>query len=567
MSLLAESQQDTLSDVLVVRIQDELTVVLGTDFQKNAKNASSIGTLEHAQRNLSEIEIRKVRSELLQFLSDLGVAPSEKIREFLEATKPFKSAPNSPLPALELPRFDPVNDNHDLRTLDTRLPGVYWVALLDWDDTLYQTESKNSIILHQFAKFLRKHHSDDFQPDNGDLEALNELIKYCDEWEHERTLASQKRENVVVRDYTKAIRESGAKSAAAFQGMNIEKLKEYGRKFVESEDFGGRFFEYTFPVIQKLRDHGILPVVVTGAPDFLVPALLQKADLNYGNGMTYQIDDEGCLTGKVEVHMGTADGKKYLGEEMVQKGYADAVGIGNSEGDMGILKCTANKDPIKHDVHGGGVLVNGTKAVQSEVKRNYSKKRTRVVTLSDEEDELDTDDRADDKIAALGVVLKALFYPLHDYVAAKAAEEKGQPKLMDELIRKIEEKKAKGHIENIENIKRIRDALRDHGLTQDEIEDTLNRFYPKIVVKDVMKDYMLDLRDEARMKVWLDKLQKVAKKTKEVAELTREEISKIIILNNILQSHGGSIPPEEEEEADESIGSMELETQTEEGKK
>ncbi len=494
---------------------------------------SKAGTKEGIEEHLP-----KCRKYWERNIDNLKRAQSEQTES---QHKAYKSAPNSPLPAIELPEFDPAKDNHDLRALETRLKGVYWVAPIDWDDTLYQTESENTIVLHQFAKYLRKHHSDDFGPENGNLEALDELIKYCGEWENERKMVSQGRENVKKRDYEKAIIKADKKAAAAFEKMHIDKLKEYGRQFVESEDFGGRFFEYTFPIIQKLRDHGILPVVVTGAPDFLVQALLQKAGLNYGNGTTYDTDDDGRLTGEILIHMGTAEGKRQLGEELVQKGYAVGVGMGNSEGDMGLFMRAANKDPIKHDVHGGGVLVNGTEAVEAEVERNYSEKRTKVI-YSDPKKKTSKGDKTDDTIAAMGVVMKALFYPLHDYLIAKAAAEKGQPKLMEDLEKKLIEQKEKGQIDNIENIKRLRDALKDYGLDQDEITEALCDFLPEIVVKDVMKEDVLYLRDEGVVKKWLGKLQKI----KELdIPITREMVAAILQANSILQARGGSIPPEE----------------------
>lgn len=438
-------------------------------------------------------------------------------------------------------KYDPSNDNRTLIAKEGTEKGIHWTGLLDVDRTLYEAKSKHSIMLHDFAKFLKAKHSEQFVKDGGDLDELTELIEYCDDWEAQRRMISEKKyslkkirkilkmeEDEKFTEYSDGILETGNMSALAFGGMYAKRLEEYGREFMNSE-YSGKFFDHTPSVIQKLRDHGIVPACVTGAPDFLVPAILEKIGVAHGHGMTYKMDSNGrLLSGKeagIEKNMGTAEEKAKYAKALTKLDYAIAFAMGDSVGDMGIIKAAATKSRTKEDIHGAAVMINASENALAELERNYITdmgSRVRVVLPNTP---------AYDVVAAVALALRVVFEPLHKYK---------QPEQKESLLRALNDRRVEGKKDpNLENIKRIRDILKAEGLNEEEVTAQLERFYPEIVVEDVMKNYMLNLRDKNAVKAWLDKLI-------EVSGLSREEVFRILDANSKLQAESDSFRPTKE---------------------
>lgn len=463
--------------------------------------------------------------------------------------KPFLTSKCSPLPALQLDKFDPSRDSHNL--LETKLKGVNWLAMLDFDGTLYRPNSEHTIILHDFALFMKSQHAADFEEGMGNLEALNELIDYCSKWETQRKRISQSR---VVTDrikYEKGIKNSGNLSAAAFENMEIGTLRKYGHEFV-SEYLNGEFYDYVPDVLQKIKDHGILPVLVTGAPDFLLPAILKKIGMTHGNGMTYRMDRKGWLIGEVETNMGLAEEKARHGEELTKRSYAIVLAIGDSVGDMGPFRCAVGRSLAKWDVNGGAVLVyNSDNAVSNEaaeeVKRNYSNE----MRGGDEINEKKKDARvqivdrkfaaASNVTAAVGCALRAIFAPAHEYDKNRRSE---NPFMLAKQLADLEKsREVSKTFDNIENIKRIRDALELEGLPKQEILAILEQFYPPIIAKEVVKKYVINTEIPSDIRTWLETIGASREVIDQILRDNFEYYRKDRSLAPIIRRSPSSIPP------------------------
>lgn len=552
-----EDTNDLIDEFFVVDAEgSEPTVVTKDQLGQLGPNEVPRGTIR--QSDLTPREALVVRRQVLAILDQQGQSATFALKEFLDETKElsenqvnlpgfedeslaeqdtlkpeqaelqeFKTSRYSPLPAIRFDRYEASNGNRTLLKLDSREPGVYWVALFDLDNTLYEADSKHSIMLHKFAEYLKKNHGDDFEEGQGDIEALDELIEYCDQWEDQRLRISQGRkvDGQIIR-YKSGILKSGNLSAAAFKGMPLSRLQELGREFV-SEGMGGRFFDYTPAVIRRVKDHGILPVITTGLPDFLLPSILEKIGIAHGQGMTYKTDKEGKLTGEIEVNMGVSTEKLKYGKQLTRRDYGIAFAMGDSEGDMGLFVDGVYKDRAKEDVNGGAVMTNASADTEERLRDIFETYiddgRVQVVPPG-------RGDRA--VISAVEDGLRKVFEPLHDYLDARE-----DPAAMDELIRKLKAREEKGKKHpNLENIKRMRDALKEEDLNQEQITATLGRFYPKQVVHDVMKEYMLDTRDDGQMDRYVDEqphlidVRKPSKLEEYLLRIgrTREEVDSII---------------------------------------
>lgn len=529
---------DPLQKVFVVRINGRMIVMTREEVEVYSQELEILGTVEDVAPDVSEAEIAQLREDAEAMLAKLEMDPSTKSTEFPESTEvePFKSARLSPLPALRLDRFDPANNNRTLLQNESREEGIYWLAMIDLDNTLYEAESKHSIMLHHFARFLKENHSADFREGHGSLKHLDELIGFCDKWEAERkeiAEAEELGEEPKVKNPTKyqnGIIKSGRESARAFKGMSLKKLQEYGREFVEEGMGGGKFFEYTPGVIQKIKDHGILPVITTGLPDFLLQPILEKLEVAHGKGMTYKTDktdENGILIGdEPEVNMGLAEQKAVYGKELTNRGYAIALAMGDSVGDMGLFKCAIFKSRAKEDVNGAIVLANASKNAKDEVLRTYS---------IDEGDgrlqEVTKRKPALNVVAAVALALRKVFEPLYEYRDKVKNEEK--PEELREYIEDLEQRSAMGKKHNnLENLKRIRDILRKEGMNDDEMIAELKKWYPAVIAADVVKSHMVNTRNKADFEAHLAKI-----------GLNREMIEEILAKNIAYHKEHGSMPP------------------------
>ena len=516
---------ESLSGIIFVKDRCRLVPTTKKELEENPERGELVENPQEELERLQESELETLREEIMNIL-----IPEAEVKSFT----PSKF---SPLPAIQQNHFDSSNDNYNLLKFESRIEGVHWLALLDLDNTLYEAESKHSIILHHFADFLQKKYHHIFQEGCGSLRDLKELIDYCERWEKQRNrinngLKLEPGDEII--EYEDGIDHTGKLSAAAFAGLEVEKLQRYGREFI-IENPPGRFFDYTPDVIQKLRDHGLLPVIVTGAPDFLLPAILEKLGIAHGNGMTYE-EKEGRLTGKVKVNLGTARAKGEHGKKLTEKGYAIAFAMGDSVGDMGPISCALFTTLDKQDVHGGAVVVHATETTKKAFRRPY---RNQI-----DEERLRIVEKGEGTLgiqAAVGITLTKLFEPLHEYAKLKRDTEHPErlQKYEEDLIRKMEgeteeDQKGEHHnalidlmgplpdfinwlrinkkrrrgktISNIENIKRIRDVLRKEGLNEKQIFEELKKFYPDRIVEGVMKSYMLDTRNENDVKAWLNRI-------------------------------------------------------------
>lgn len=519
---------ESLDEIIIVKEGDCLRAIYRNRLEDNQEALEILENPAEALAKLSEQDASRLRKEIALLLSPA------------KTERPFFHAKNSPLPLIQYTRFNPSNDNHDLLALKHRLEGVHWLAMLDGDNTLFQAESEHTIMLHHFAKFLKERFAADFSDKASNLAALTELIAFCDKWEGQRYLAShnlplnlERKDDYI--EYEQGIEQSGHLSALAFKGFHIEKLKEYGREYFE--EVGLNLFDYTPAILQKLRDHGILPVLVTGAPDFLVPAILEHiGTMAHGNGMTYEMNKDGILTGKVENNLGLAVNKGKQGEKYKKIGYAVPLAGGDSEGDMGSVTSAVFTSPAdKQDVHGGAVVANASEEAVRAMERPYNICiGDSVIVVPRKKNEAFSDPTR--VKTAFGEVLHKIFYPLHEYAEIKRDTE--NPERLKEFLEYLAEaedaengeeigdnkdgiyegndnlkalvafmkaspeikegtrnKKLK-NLRNLEFVKRIRDVLRAEGLNEKQITAQLLGFYPEIIVKAVMKDYMLDTRNE-----------------------------------------------------------------------
>lgn len=465
----------------------------------------------------------RIRAYLGQYISD---SESNEEGELLD--KFFVHAKNSPLPLIKLAPFNPERDNHNL--LEAMKRPAYWLAILDLDNTLYEAESKHSIMLHHFAEFMLNKSGHPFGKEHGgNRDALEQLVQECREWEEERYLTSKNIDVPNARTYKQGIKQTGEMSAAAFRGMRIEDLRDkYGRQFI-AEHFleKGKLFEYVPSMIKELLDHGIMPVLVTGTPDFLVPHILPKTGINFGQGMTYKVRN-GRLTGDVEVNMGLEKEKANFVERLTRRGYAPALAVGDSESDKGPFQCTVFKGESKWDVSGAAVLVNASDEAVSTIESEYARliggEDARVFIVKGKEPSTKT------VMADISSAIEKVFDPMHDYLSVRQDSEHPD---RDRFLADLEAMRQEGKkIDNIENIKRIRDILERQGLPKEDVMEVLLEFYPEIVVDDAVKSDVVNMRIEDDLEAYLLRI-----------GVCRESVDEVLAKNRTYQEEKGSIPP------------------------
>jgi len=403
---------------------------------------------------------------------------SEESKEGVEG--PYETAKFSPLPVIKPRRFNPDRDNHDLLSAEKK-PSRF-VAFLDMDNTLYEPQSQHTIMLHYFADFLLNTSGHEFDKDKGSREYTEKLVRECVQWEEERKNTA-KFGAPEARTYKDGIKITGNLSAAAFDGIHPNKLGQYASRFINNH-LPGSFYEYVPPLIQKLRDHGIEPILLTGAPDFLVPHILPLVGLNNGRGMTYKKDSKGDLV--VDLNTGLEDGKSTYCEQVNKAGYADALAVGDSPSDEGPFQMAIFNQGRKWDVMGAAVMVNGSDAARQSTEdsfRTQLNKRVWVVPPNAEPDQV---------LADIGLALRAIFRPMHEYGEVVKAND---PKRMTAQLAKYERmRNSVGGLENLENLKRIRDVLEREGLPKRERTAILERFYPPIYVESAVKKGVVNTR-------------------------------------------------------------------------
>ncbi|MBU0706367.1 haloacid dehalogenase-like hydrolase [Patescibacteria group bacterium] len=539
MGLLAEELSDPRAqDYILARTSNQLVVL--TEIQ-------ILGKLHEALPSLNKEEVSRVRGVVCSLLArkESGKVENDVEDEPFE----FKTAKYSPLPAITEVKFDPNHPNRTLDVKETREAGIYVLGLLDWDHNLNKAKSKNSITLHDFAKFMGER-EEKFVRNGGNLQFLKMLISYCNKWQIQRQRVEQgvsiediRKElhmggNDQLIEYEEGIKRSGTYSALAFTGMNIKKLEAYGREFMQTEE-AGELYDYTHDVIQIIRDHGFEPVVVTGAPDFLLPGILEKVNVRFGKGMTYEVDDDGKILGewkekpgKQGGNMGVAEQKDKYAKGLTRRDYGVGFGIGDSEGDMGLFSSAIYKDRAKEDVNGGAVISNASNSARGRLKcvytRHFGDDRIKMIEPEESYRGKHPDKRRKDMVEAVMDVMGKVLEPLHDHLKGKT-----DAAVKEKLETYLENRKNKNKKDpNLENIKRLRDALRCEGLNEEQIRSVLEEFFPKIIVDDVMKRHMLDTRNEGDLTSYLESL----------GVLNQEEIEKIVIANRLRLEQLGSIP-------------------------
>lgn len=418
--------------------------------------------------------------------------------------EPYQAAKYSPFPALRNVEYDPNNPNRTLTESDSRESGIYVVRLYDWDETLWKSKSKFRIMLIDFAMYLKDEPQiqEKFIEKGGNMRFLQDLIDLGHKWETQRTLSNQGVKIERIREelnmagdeklleYEDALVQCENLSALAFKGMKVKELEEFGEGFMESGR-AGELFPYAKKITQYDRDHGIEPVVCTGAPDFLMPGILKVSGLKYGKGMTYLLDEEGRIVGVVprkKGNMGLADQKDDYAKELTRRKYAIGGGMGNSVGDMGLISAGASKDRAKEDLHGGGLFTNVSNSAKPELKRAYARhlKDGRVIMV-DPEDFDTVEKQYEAVVAAHRRNVHKLFEPALTHLTDEEKEK---------VLQGVKDRHERGRKHpNLENLKRMRDALKDMELPQDEIKEALLVHYPPIVVDDVMKLNMLNTND------------------------------------------------------------------------
>ncbi|MBN2307030.1 haloacid dehalogenase-like hydrolase [Candidatus Peregrinibacteria bacterium] len=419
------------------------------------------------------------------------VLPEETITLAEEASEtPFETSKFSPLPAIRLPKFRPDRDNHDLLAAEKR-PSRF-VAFLDMDNTLYEPESQHTIMLHYFANFLLNASGHDFDKDKGSKKHLEMLIRECEAWEQER-INTAWYGAPEGRDYKDGINITANLSATAFSGIDRKKLGDYASQFVNHHNLPGRFYEYVPALIQKLRDHGIEPILLTGAPDFLVPYILPLVGLNYGRGMTYKMNPRGDLV--VDLNTGLEDGKSAYCELVNIAGYANTLAGGDSPSDKGPFQMAVFHQGRKWDISGAAVMVNGSEASRRSAETTFSQQLNKRVFI------VPPKAGADQVLANFGLALRAIFYPMHEYNEIMQATD--PDRLRKKLERYEKMRNSLGGLPNIENLKRIRDVLEREGLPKKERTEILERFYPEIYVASAIKKGVVNTRISEELEEYL----------------------------------------------------------------
>lgn len=525
---------DPLSEIMVVKVNGRTAVMTHAEIKDHQERVEIMGTIEEVLPDASPADLEQLREDIKATLTRQEVEPSTQLTELLESTeanRSVESAECSPLPAIDKSIKNPFT---------VKKPLV--VCLVDADGTVLKPLKKHSIVLEDYNQYIIDKHPDF----GGNAEEMESLRKLFNRW--------RKQENAKVTEgiwpkpdeeltYKKLIDESGDYHAGSMKGVSIYKVFQVGQEFVDRSQLENQFYDYAVEAIEINTQYGVYTVLVTGLPEAIAKPLTKKLGAQFYIAMKLGVkldeenpvitiptseDEEGAYqedgkwfreapnlicTGRLVRNTGNKAGKNEAVGFMVDPDpkqptgqhppHSIIYGWGNNDADLPLAD--AGRDSYhSYDLHGFGMLINAEKDTWELTEAaHYRPKKTGKLRVFGEGTE-----------------------------KAKFLEE------LDDKLHRV--------FNNPRNARKIAQILAMCGYSRAEIVERFKKHYsdnPEIVADDVMKKYMLNLRDEGAMRAWLDKVQKVEGEVK----ITREIAVAILFANSILQSHGGSIPPEAKE--------------------
>ncbi len=220
-------------------------------------------------------------------------------------------------------------------------------AFLDLDQTLY-----NGYLFYEWLKFLEER----------SLVSLADIA---------RMDVKQLLLAATAAPYTKQAEEVDHTIAKILEGKEVEGVFKATKDFVST--IKSNFYDYTQPLLDKLRDGGHKIILVTNEPDFLAEMIKGLINADDALGIDFEIK-EGTFTGKMTNDLFSKFGKANIVKEYAEKNgiiLADSIAIGDSEGDIEMLK-----------IVGKGILINPNKENQELIEKTSISVCTRENILS-----------------------------------------------------------------------------------------------------------------------------------------------------------------------------------------
>lgn len=197
-----------------------------------------------------------------------------------------------------------------LRSLpQTALPSV---AFIDLDNTLREGWS-----IRPWLSFLARHGMKEA------AECASSIQEYFDQY-HTNEI-----------DHDQLARDTAVAYARTLDGRSVAEIEDDAELFVRNHEING-IYSFVEPLIESLKQRGVAPIVISGAPRELVKSYCNLLGIEEYYAMALGVDSDGKYNGTVQSNTGVADVKRETIKQVRSAGREAVIGIGDSTSDMPI---------------------------------------------------------------------------------------------------------------------------------------------------------------------------------------------------------------------------------------
>ncbi len=123
--------------------------------------------------------------------------------------------------------------------------------------------------------------------------------------------------------------------AEAMQGLHPANLSNLVHEFWSTN---ARLNDFAIPLIETIRELGISPVLVSGAPMVVVEHIAERIDIDDCFGLELGFDSNGSYDGSVAMNLAISSSKQIIVDRLMKQGKKVALSFGDTISDVPIFK-------------------------------------------------------------------------------------------------------------------------------------------------------------------------------------------------------------------------------------
>jgi phosphoserine phosphatase len=197
------------------------------------------------------------------------------------------------------------------------LPAVSAIALIDFDNTL-----ASGWIMDSWLEVLGR------QGVGRAGDGFEQLQRLFAEYAHSNSFGHDHLASEAAQIYAKSL-----------SGVAVDEVTQHAPAFVANylSERRGRLFASSRALLDGLRERGLRPVLVTGAPKEVVDRLMRELDISTAFPLLLEREND-HFTGRIHFNHGLASAKAEACELLEERECDILVAIGDSEGDLPMWK-------------------------------------------------------------------------------------------------------------------------------------------------------------------------------------------------------------------------------------